>query len=162
MLHLVDLQVPPALPPGATQTLKAQVDWLVCKETCIPESVELALTLPVAAAAGADPTWAAPIAATRRALPRPLAGWQASAEGRGASIALTLVAPDGAGDPGKLRFFPLAERQIEPSSLWAKSATRPSCSRWCLLPVSSGRCRSSPASSSRPWPTTRWPATSAT
>ena len=48
--------------------------------------------LRVGAAAGADPTWAAPIAGTRSALPRPLAGWQASAEGRGASIALTLSA----------------------------------------------------------------------
>ncbi|MBK7593337.1 MAG: thioredoxin family protein [Betaproteobacteria bacterium] len=133
VLHLVDLQVPPALPPGATQTLKAQVDWLVCKETCIPESVELALTLPVAAAAGADPTWAAPIAATRRALPRPLAGWQASAEGRGASIALTLVAPDGAGDPGKLRFFPLAERQIEPSA--PQTITRDGNAYRMILPV---------------------------
>ena len=95
--------------------MKAHVDWLVCKETCIPESVELALTLPVAAAAGPDPTWAAPIEAARRALPRPLTGWQASAAGQGSSIALTLVPPAGAGEPGTLRFFPYAEREIEPS-----------------------------------------------
>ena len=101
--------------PGGRETVKANVDWLVCKETCIPESVELALTLPVAAAAGPDPTWAAPIEAARRALPRPLTGWQASAAGQGSSIVLTLVPPAGTGEPGTLRFFPYAEREIEPS-----------------------------------------------
>jgi len=115
VLHLVDLDVPVSLAVVGRQTAKATVDWLVCKETCIPESVDLALTLPVAAGAGPDPTWAAPIEATRRALPRPITGWQASAVGQGASIALTLVPPPGAGDPGTLRFFPYAERELEPS-----------------------------------------------
>ena len=38
-------------PAGVTGniTLKAKADWLVCKETCIPGSAELELTLPVAA-----------------------------------------------------------------------------------------------------------------
>jgi thiol:disulfide interchange protein DsbD len=115
VLHLVDLKVPPSVAPGGRETVKANVDWLVCKETCIPESVELALTLPMAAAAGPDPTWAAPIEAARRALPRPLTGWQASAAGQGSSIVLTLVPPAGTGEPGTLRFFPYAEREIEPS-----------------------------------------------
>ena len=115
VLHLIDLNVPASLAVGDRQAAKATVDWLVCKETCIPESVELALTLPVAASAGPNPTWAAPIEATRRALPRPLTGWQATAVGQGSSIALTLVPPPGAGDPGTLRFFPFAERELEPS-----------------------------------------------
>ena len=133
VLHLVDLAVPASLAVGGGQTVKANVDWLVCKETCIPESVELALTLPVAAAAGPDPTWAAPIESTRRALPRPLAGWQASAIGQGASIALTLVPPPGSGDPGTLRFFPFAERELEPSG--AQKQSREGDAIRLLLPV---------------------------
>jgi thiol:disulfide interchange protein DsbD len=77
--------------------------------------VDLTLTLPVAASAGADPRWGVPIAAARRALPRPL-GWQASAEGRGNAIALRLVAPAGAADAGEIRFFPFAADRIEPSA----------------------------------------------
>ena len=69
----------------------------------------------MASAAGPDPTWAGPIAATRRALPQPLAGWRATADGKGSSIELSLAPPAGVADPGTLRFFPFAEREIEPS-----------------------------------------------
>ncbi|WP_299065750.1 thioredoxin family protein [Accumulibacter sp.] len=116
VLHLVELAVPASLAAVGTQTLRARVDWLVCKEACIPESVELGLTLPAAASAEANPASATTIAATRRALPRALAGWQASAAGQGTSITLRLAPPTGAGDPGTLRFFPFAERQIEASA----------------------------------------------
>ena len=116
VLHLVELAVPASLAAVGTQTLKARVDWLVCKEACIPESVELGLTLPAATSADANPASATAIAAARRALPQPLAGWQASAAGHGASITLRLAPPTGAGNPGTLRFFPFAERQIEASA----------------------------------------------
>lgn len=45
------LQLPPEWPSGQPLSLKARVDWLVCEEECIPQSVELALTIPVAATA---------------------------------------------------------------------------------------------------------------
>ncbi|MEP7181460.1 MAG: thioredoxin family protein [Betaproteobacteria bacterium] len=115
VLHLVDIVPAKSLATGTAVTLNARADWLVCKETCIPEGVDLALTLPVAKVASADPRWGAPIDATRAALPRPLAGWQATAEGRGQTIALKLVPPAGAADPGALYFFSHAESRIEPS-----------------------------------------------
>jgi thiol:disulfide interchange protein/DsbC/DsbD-like thiol-disulfide interchange protein len=112
-------QLTPAAGPasGGTVAAKARADWLVCKEICIPEGVDLALELPVASAAAPDPRWAAALAAARDALPKPLQGWQASAHGHGAKIALTLVPPAGAAaaEPGALHFFPYAEAQIEPS-----------------------------------------------
>ena len=116
VFHLVDLAPAATLATGAPVTLAARADWLVCKETCIPEGADLTLTLPVAAASEIDPTWGARIAATRAALPQPLAAWRASARGNGATIALTLAPPPGARDPGTLFFFPFAEAKIEPSA----------------------------------------------
>lgn len=45
---LITTITPPAQVSGNI-TLKARVDWLVCKETCIPGGAEVALPLPVAA-----------------------------------------------------------------------------------------------------------------
>jgi hypothetical protein len=39
---------PPKNTPSGTVMLKAKVDWMVCEKTCIPESAELSLSLPVA------------------------------------------------------------------------------------------------------------------
>jgi thiol:disulfide interchange protein DsbD len=115
VLHLVTLTPAKSLASASPVTLSARADWLVCRETCIPEGADLALTLPVAGTNAPDPKWGGPIAATRAALPKPLAGWQASAQGNGATIALRLVPPAGAADPGTLHFFAHADARIEPS-----------------------------------------------
>jgi thiol:disulfide interchange protein len=116
VLHLVTLQVPKDAAVGGRATLAARADWLVCKETCIPDGADLTLTLPVAKSAAADSHWAGAIDATRAALPRPLANWETSAVGEGDKILLKLRAPAGAADPGTLHFFAYAENQIEPSA----------------------------------------------
>jgi thiol:disulfide interchange protein DsbD len=116
VFHLVRLSVPADAPAGSSVTLAARADWLVCKETCIPEGADLALAMPVAAQAGRS-SWHADIAAARAALPRPLpAGWTAHARANGARIAVELAAPAAAADPGRLRFFADEERRIEASA----------------------------------------------
>ncbi len=110
VLHLVDLTADRTVAPGGSVTLNARADWLVCKETCIPEGADLALTLPVAASSDPDPRWGAAIAAAKRALPQPLASWKASAEGRGGTVALKLEPPPGAGDPGRRALLPVCGR----------------------------------------------------
>jgi len=115
VLLLVEVKPQRMLPVGNTVVLAARADWLVCKEVCIPEGADLTLALPVQNSAPLDPRWGAPITAARAALPRPLAGWRISAEGSGAAIALKLVSPAGAADPGAIRFFPFAPDVIEPS-----------------------------------------------
>jgi len=115
VLHLVDVVPAKSLTAGSTLALSARADWLVCKETCIPEGVDLALSLPVAPTAGADSPWGGAIAAARAALPRPLSGWQVAAQGKGQTIELRLVPPAGTPDPGALYFFANAESRIEPS-----------------------------------------------
>jgi len=116
VLHLVTLTTVPDFLSGREVKLAARADWLVCKETCIPEGADLTLTLPVANAADPDPRWGKPIAAAKAALPQPLAGWQAIADGHGATIALKLVPPAGAADPGEVRFFANVIDRIEPSA----------------------------------------------
>jgi len=45
VLHLVKLDVPADLKTGSTVDLAARADWLVCKETCIPDGADLKLAL---------------------------------------------------------------------------------------------------------------------
>jgi hypothetical protein len=47
-LLLVDIAVPATAQPGASVTLRARAEWLMCKESCVPGGAELSLTLPVA------------------------------------------------------------------------------------------------------------------
>jgi len=70
-LLLVQLTLAPdfALP---SLDLHATVDWLVCKEICIPASAELRLTLPVAATALLSQEAVALFSEARAALPTPL------------------------------------------------------------------------------------------
>ena len=44
VLHLVEIEPVRGLAVGATLSLKARSDWLVCREICIPEGVDLILT----------------------------------------------------------------------------------------------------------------------
>jgi len=135
VFHLVPLEIPAEAASGSTVTLAARADWLVCKETCIPDGADLTLEMPVAAQAG-DSRWHADIAATRAALPRPLpAGWSAHASATGPRIALELTAPAAAADPGRLRFFAEAERRIEASAPQVESHTADG-RRVLQLPVS--------------------------
>ncbi len=115
VFHLVDLAVPASLPHGQSTTLKARADWLVCEDVCIPEGADLSLVLPVDPKAAPDPRWSSSIKATREALPKPLAGWQAQAIGEGQKVKLTLTPTAGASEPGTVRFFPFGEGAIEPS-----------------------------------------------
>ena len=114
VLHLVDVTASPSL-ASTPVTLAARAEWLVCKETCIPEGADLTLALPVAATSDADPRWGQRIAQTRAALPKPLTGWEARAHGHDSTIELALRAPAGAADPGRVRFFAFDPDRVEPS-----------------------------------------------
>ena len=135
VLHLSELKVAPGQATGAKATLKARADWLVCRETCIPDGADLTLVLPVAKSAQPDAKWAQKISAARAALPQPLAGWKATAQGSGRMIALKLVAPAGAPDPGVLQFFPYEENLVEPSG--AQRLARDGDNYVLTLPVAS-------------------------
>jgi thiol:disulfide interchange protein DsbD len=115
--HPVTVRSAPGAALGSQVTLAARADWLVCRETCIPEGADLTLTLPVAADATIDPRDGAALAAARASAPGALAGtgWRASARGDGPHVAITLTPPAGAADPGDLRYFADDADRVEPA-----------------------------------------------
>jgi len=115
VLLLSELLVGSDVPLGTMVTLKARADWLVCKETCIPDGADLTLTLPVSDRSDPYPQWGGAIAATRAAAPAPASGWQFAARAEGQKIVLSATSPAGAADPGALHFFPYQEGRIEAS-----------------------------------------------
>jgi thiol:disulfide interchange protein DsbD len=115
VLLLTDINVPADTPVGQPLALKAKAEWLVCRETCIPEEAVLDLEIPVAPRADPYPQWGKAIAATREALPRAHPGWLLTAKGEGPKVVLTFTAPAGAATPAKVHFFPFQEGRIEPS-----------------------------------------------
>ena len=110
---LVRVTPPPSLDPATPVTLAGKLTYLVCEKECIPGSADLALTLPVAREAAADPANAALFARARAALPK-ASPWPVRLSSQGDRLALDLDAPGLAAD--RLRavaFFPYSETAIE-------------------------------------------------
>jgi thiol:disulfide interchange protein DsbD len=108
---------PPAdLPPGASVTISASVNWLECQEICLPGSANLTLTLPVAASASANTTWQPAIAGALAHLPAPATTWSVSAWRTGDRLFLGLTPlPGAAAAPPNVYFFS-ADSQTQPSA----------------------------------------------
>lgn len=101
---LVPIKVPSELTARAV-TLRARVNWLMCKEICIPGSADLALEIPIGPALP-DSRVATGFATARAALPRPAEGWHFRAEPAGADVLLHI---EGTGALNAVRFFPYEE-----------------------------------------------------
>lgn len=103
----VPIQVPATAKVGSTATLKADVTFLVCEMTCVPEYASLTLTVPVVAdAPGADPAWGGKVAATLAAAPR-AAGLSAVYAVDGAVVRLAVTGgPLKGADLSRAYFFP--------------------------------------------------------
>jgi DsbC/DsbD-like thiol-disulfide interchange protein/cytochrome c biogenesis protein CcdA len=108
--------VAPADFPSAKVVLKAKAHWLVCEVQCIPESADLALSLPVARTAAAEPAWARTIAATRAKVPAAApAGWRFDAREADGGASLAIKVPPGVALKEAF-FLPFAEGKIEPAA----------------------------------------------
>ncbi len=89
------LVVPMNAVPGTTLVLRAQANWLVCKDVCIPEGGELSLQLPVVGkevmpgSTAQLPTFDQ----LEAAAPRALQGWTTSLQRAGNELLLTFDAP---------------------------------------------------------------------
>jgi thiol:disulfide interchange protein DsbD len=103
----VQITPPTTLKPGEEITLKAKADWLVCEDICVPENVDLTLTLPVAQQAVANEAVLDLFAETRAKLPIRLPDWGVSVNIVSDSLVFKIVPPKWYnGDPGEIRFFP--------------------------------------------------------
>ncbi|AUN95392.1 protein-disulfide reductase DsbD family protein [Pseudazoarcus pumilus] len=117
---LSPLTVPADAAPGMTIALRAAVSWLVCADICIPEDVELELTLPVAQATRGDGHPAIDAARARLPQPSPWAARHAVGED-GLWLAVDAGAlPEGARD---IWFYPYDWGRIDQSAPQALSRT---------------------------------------
>jgi thiol:disulfide interchange protein len=110
---LVDITAPADAKPGTNVILRAAVDWLVCKEICIPENATLTLPLAVSAAPpNPDPQLAAQFAAARDLLPV-AAPWPMHFRSDHA-LDLFVAAPKLAeANPTDVHFFPFVEDSVK-------------------------------------------------
>jgi thiol:disulfide interchange protein len=119
VLLLSELRTPATLAAGPV-TLAARVDWLECKEVCLPGKAELELTLPVASgAARARPEWVQAFRSARAALPAGSGGLQAAAFGAGTGLTLTIP---GRAAPRDGYFFPAKNQVLEHAAPQALTA----------------------------------------
>jgi thiol:disulfide interchange protein DsbD len=86
---------PPMTIRADSVTIAGKIDWLECKDVCLPGSAALRLSLPVSAKPGVPGPDARALAAALARVPRPPAGWSLSAEAGPRAIALTFVPPTG-------------------------------------------------------------------
>jgi thiol:disulfide interchange protein DsbD len=114
ILLLTGIEPAAGLAPGTDVRIGARVQWLMCRDVCIPAAADLDLVLPVRQAQALRATTDA--AAFERAqahVPHPLALAQASATRSGRGIRLEFSAPAAL---HSLEFFPVEEGRIEPSA----------------------------------------------
>jgi thiol:disulfide interchange protein DsbD len=133
----VEIAAAAAFASAAPVPLRARAEWLVCREICIPEGADLALSVPVAPSATPDPRWGEAIARTRASVPRPLEGWNVLATGHGQQIELALAPQTAESDPGDLHLFPLVEGKLEASG--PQTLVRDGTRLKLILPVASQR-----------------------
>ncbi|MBI1394946.1 MAG: thiol:disulfide interchange protein [Betaproteobacteria bacterium] len=108
LLLLTDVSVPASWPAGKPLPLRAQADWLICKEVCLPGGATLELTVPTAAGASRpDPVWGPKIEAERARIPHALTGWRVSASVTPRNIVLDLRPGQAGARPlTRAAFFP--------------------------------------------------------
>ena len=97
--------------PGSSAEILADVNWLVCRDICVPGNARVSLPVRVAPLARIDARQHAVFEATRRRIPKPLpARWKASAEASGDTFVIIL-------ETGRAEqaatFFPLEDLQVE-------------------------------------------------
>lgn len=112
---LADLTVPPAAPSGTAVQLKARIQWLICKDVCIPRSAEAALVLPIDNSRDKPEPASPEVQKARRALPGDGARWFCHAFYTGDYIELHGKAPYSI-DAAEAYFFPETPLLIDASA----------------------------------------------
>ncbi len=114
VLHLVSIAVPADAKPGKQITFKAKAEWLVCNDVCIPESGDLALTLPVSTAAPVeDARWHQAFATAHEKLPAKIDAKAGAMSARIDGKRMLMTFADAPALGAGLTFFPYAGDLIE-------------------------------------------------
>ncbi len=112
---LVEITPPADLAPGSRVTLDALVDWLICREICLPAYQELSLEVPVDSAEPTpDPDLAPLFTRARESLPDPMEPWEADAELTDGGYRLHIrTTEEGLDAPGDVYFYPSGESVLD-------------------------------------------------
>jgi len=115
VLILFKVTPPENIPTDQVIPIGVEVDWLVCKEECIPESADLTLDLMVRGTeAAADPQWQDIFNTNREKLPLKDIGWTVTAGYTDTAILIRMIPPAWfKGQHGAIRFYPLETEVIE-------------------------------------------------
>ncbi len=115
---LVRMNAPAVLEKGQEITLKARVDWLACKEFCIPGEANLSVILRATDKEKiVDLQWQESFAKARLNIPVENVGWPVQASRVGEKIALSVELPDGANVSEEVVYFFAEEAGIvEPAA----------------------------------------------
>ncbi|CAM3676475.1 protein-disulfide reductase DsbD family protein [Polaromonas hydrogenivorans] len=109
---LTEIDVPKELQAGQQFPVQAQVNWLVCRESCIPQKVELRLNLPVLSAGQPSGAGSPLIDAARTRLPV-ASPWPVKLQYASDHVTLSLVNPGlSRGALDTLAFFPAQRHQL--------------------------------------------------
>jgi thiol:disulfide interchange protein DsbD len=123
VLLVTEISAGRSIPPGETVTVAARVDWLQCKDICIPGGAEVSLRLPVAAASAPAPepvrdkfeAAVAQVAVSAVSVPdlavRAFQSLDAIPPGGAADVAVVLAGL-GEVDPAKAEFYPRPSDQL--------------------------------------------------
>jgi len=112
---LTDIEAPSGLKTGSVVRLSASVEWLACREECVPGRSELTIELPVKERSPEpDARWAGYFASTRKNLPAVSSQWEISAALKRNKISIQVL-PTGIFDRKMtdIVFFPEQERLVE-------------------------------------------------
>jgi thiol:disulfide interchange protein DsbD len=110
---LAEITLPAGIQPGTIMPLRADVDWLVCEDICIPEQVSLSLDIPVASTDTPSARGRALIDAARMLLPID-SPWPVSADIRDGALTLRVSGAELTADRvERVSFFPLDWGVIE-------------------------------------------------
>jgi DsbC/DsbD-like thiol-disulfide interchange protein len=142
--HLLGaVHVPRTARVGSRATLAGTVTWVACKVECIAGDVDLALTLPVAAAPEADTAAARAFAAEDARVPVRRADWAFRAAVDSDAIVLRVRPPAGSRIAATATPRASASSSTRPAS--STTPRRPRCA-WTATRWSSGSCaRRTPA-----------------
>lgn len=123
VLLLAPIQTPAQIDARASITLAAKVNWLVCRDICIPAERHVAVSLPVKTGVPRpDPRWHKLFAEMRARCPKPApANWKATARSSGDRLVLSIET--GRAETGAT-FFPLEPLQVEDAAPQEVSSIR--------------------------------------
>ena len=111
VLLLVPVSVPLAVGADARVDLGLDAKWLICREVCLPDHVQLHLSLPAGAPNGDNPAATPIFAGAQKLLPRPPPpGWKTSAVSRKDDFVLFIKTGK---KLAQAEFFPLEAAQVD-------------------------------------------------